>query len=1257
MTRLVPYVSVPAAVPPLSSRKRKQSRSPSPSDSDSSRAPSPSLSPRKKTRTAEDVDVTTSRLSRIVFDPVSVRPSRSRLSPTVSELALLSDNEDGAGEDGEDLSSDVEMDSAASTDVVFQFEEDLVYVEEKELSKQLDETPGQGIPIRRLLDFTLFKRDGLQLINPLQLLGISASERAEYGASGLVLSVNDEDGDDDSEDENSEDDENRVKLLKIIEFSLHNFSPADDDSESDYSEGDLDEKIYIMTAGAWYILDTPSSVYQPFWTPFQLLHRFAHRILTESLENPTITYDDFLESLRLHEDPKDDAEDDLTESAFKSDEVVAYIIQTLLDCNVPIMEVPLIRSLVEQPLPVLPPFKQRSKRALNQDSETFLMPTIGRIVLKHLISPVSVVGAELDQVNDNLVTELEDIQEHHEDPESMHWVEGLDDHAGYYSSVIMDGVTYQVGDVVAVAPGTDGDWEREEHEKVAASHCVNAYANKVWFIRIIYFFDTKRRGGEKMFHGQWFLHGSRSVVQEYTHTQELLLLHECDDVAVATIYQKCPVRFLELGEGEEPDKLDPQVRDYFCRFMYDEVSYRCTDLPTDDECRRLDALFPAHRHCVTCGRKAEEELSRTVQVVGDERCGYGLAQFGRAYHVGDFAYVKPDVRGKEGVVLFVAQITHVDHREQTLRVRYYKRDVNDERRIYQTRRRNDVAAHDLDGLCFVRFLDADDDAQQDEIERWVESHPDHFFTNEKETVDGIGTVMPEDFNWCSTCFDKHCDDLEARQRFVRRFGQVALLELFAGAGGLSQGLCQSGFFTTDCAVELSESAAETFRRNHPESKVLCADVNEFLRYVVDRRDGKCPPPLRSTNKNRSQIPDDHVPHPGEIKILCGGPPCQSFSGANAHKTEDDSRSALPFAMLSVAELYEPDIVLLENVVGLLQYAVSNQAGNGTRVEKAMLKLIYRGLMALNYKPAFKTLQAGQYGAPQDRQRLIFLGTKRGCADPEYPIPTHAFYKPAQKHLLFSKNNFIPPVKRGRGPDDDHIFAPHASVSVQDAIGDFPAYDWSNPHEIARETAADIAEVKARVTQGIRQFDASDAPVGFRDPVAYATPPTNRYQKDMRRKQPTLVENHVTDNASPRVAELSTQIPLIPLANHKHLPAKFFTTGSKLKVNDKMCYGRLDANGHFKTAMTTVQPRSRGSYVLHPTQKRSISVAEAKRCQGFADDYILCRKQTPSARVKDFYKHIGNAVPVPLAAALGRSLEAAAISTWKKRPREGSPVMD
>ncbi|KAF8211838.1 hypothetical protein K438DRAFT_1957642 [Mycena galopus ATCC 62051] len=1007
-----------------------------------------------------------------------------------------------------------------------------------------------------------------------------------YGASGIVdLVQDDEDTTEDSEDE--DDQSYRVKLLTITGFDVHEFD-----------DGELNENIYIKTGNAWYLLDIPAKIYEPFWKPFQVQHQFAHRVLSMALDDPRATLAQFIESLN-----SESGAQGLTKSAFESDAVIAYITGAIeqVIADAPIARVPLIRSFGERPPSALPPPKQeyRAPRGVAKKAETvpLVTPIIKRVLDKHLTSTVSVVGAEYEEANAAIANELCDVIEHHNDPESMRWMEALGE--GKYSSVEMDGETYEIGDVVAVAPGRDKNADREDEESEAAKHCVNKFANNVWFIRISYFYDhpydEEHDEPRKMLHGQWFTHGSRTILQETAHSQELFLMNECDGIPVASIFRKCEVRFPDIHEAEEPDKSDPEDRSYFCRYLYDDEEHSFVTVP---------GVLPSPQ-CANCERKAAIKLYNRPRIVDD-----GLALHGRIYHVDDFVYVKPD-SVKKGHVLFVARVIKINcgHTDITvapdvklkprqLRVRHYQRDEDDPRLIRRTRLTNCVDPEDLDGIFFVRPFNLDETAEQD---AWVDAHSDHFYT--------VGDAE-DDFKHCEDCLGSHLEELEAAHALTLRFGdKIPVLEVFSG-------LNQSGFFETRWAVEKSVSAAKSFALNHTEAKVLCTDINDLLKYSADVRDGKEPVPLKTSDKVPTCIPDEWIPRMGQPGLV-----------------------NLPFTMLSVAEIYEPNFFLLENVIGLLQHKVTSKAGDGRLIEKAMLKLIIRGLLALNYQVRFKAVEAGQQGSPQNRQRLVFYGARRGCKLPDFPVPTHAFPKAAQKHQLFMKNDYIPPAKRGRGPDDDHIFAPHATVTVEDAIGDLPRFDWINPYEVMDKTTADAAKINDRIAEGIQQFDSSTAPVGFSEPVPYATPPKTRYQQAMRGNQST-VENHYTSQASPFVTEASATVPLKPHANHRSLPKAFFGPTS-LKETDTICFGRLAADGYFKTAVTSVAPRSRGSYVLHPNQYRPISVLEAKRAQGFPDNYILWSgAERWTGKIADYYRHIGNAVPVPLAAALGRSLEAA-----------------
>jgi DNA (cytosine-5)-methyltransferase 1 len=147
------------------------------------------------------------------------------------------------------------------------------------------------------------------------------------------------------------------------------------------------------------------------------------------------------------------------------------------------------------------------------------------------------------------------------------------------------------------------------------------------------------------------------------------------------------------------------------------------------------------------------------------------------------------------------------------------------------------------------------------------------------------------------------------------------------------------------------------------------------------------------------------------------------------------RNALPFNMLSFVEALQPNLFLLENVVGLVHSCVTSDAV-GRVVKSGTVKLICRCLVALGYQVHFKILEAGQYGVAQERERLIFFAAKRGQTLPDFPIPTHAFHKaPKKTKIPPRRSDFVEPPKRSKDPSDFHLFAPEAAVTVDDAISD------------------------------------------------------------------------------------------------------------------------------------------------------------------------------------------------------------------------------
>ncbi len=164
------------------------------------------------------------------------------------------------------------------------------------------------------------------------------------------------------------------------------------------------------------------------------------------------------------------------------------------------------------------------------------------------------------------------------------------------------------------------------------------------------------------------------------------------------------------------------------------------------------------------------------------------------------------------------------------------------------------------------------------------------------------------------------------------------LEICAGAGGQALGL-EEGGFDHDALVEIEPAFCSTLRLNRPEWNVIEADLRTF--------DGR---PFRG------------------IDLFAGGVPCPPFSRAGKQLGGDDERDLFPEAIRIVDEC-RPQAVMLENVRGLLD-AVFDDYRN--KVEKQ--------LKALGYKAGWKLLNACDYGVPQLRPRVVFVGIRKDIAD-------------------------------------------------------------------------------------------------------------------------------------------------------------------------------------------------------------------------------------------------------------------------------------
>ena len=182
-----------------------------------------------------------------------------------------------------------------------------------------------------------------------------------------------------------------------------------------------------------------------------------------------------------------------------------------------------------------------------------------------------------------------------------------------------------------------------------------------------------------------------------------------------------------------------------------------------------------------------------------------------------------------------------------------------------------------------------------------------------------------------------------------------VLDLFCGCGGLSRGFIDAGF-DVKLGIDFDDKALESFAHNHGTAVAMTLDLFN----------------LDNVDKIKSFFDE----HEYKLDVLVGGPPCQGFSLAGPRQV-DDSRNVLYRAMVKTATIMKPKVVVLENVPGMVQLH------GGLVAEK-----IIDDFTKLGYKMGYKILYAPDYGVPQIRKRVVFVGLLGADEYFKYPEPTH-----------------------------------------------------------------------------------------------------------------------------------------------------------------------------------------------------------------------------------------------------------------------------
>ncbi|KAJ8369806.1 hypothetical protein SKAU_G00098340 [Synaphobranchus kaupii] len=395
-----------------------------------------------------------------------------------------------------------------------------------------------------------------------------------------------------------------------------------------------------------------------------------------------------------------------------------------------------------------------------------------------------------------------------------------------------------------------------------------------------------------------------------------------------------------------------------------------------------------------------------------------------------------------------------------------------------------------------------------------------------------------------------------------------------------------------------------------------------------------------------------LPQKGDVEMLCGGPPCQGFSGMNRFnsRTYSKFKNSLVVSYLSYCDYYRPKFFLLENVRNFVSFKRS-----------MVLKLTLRCLVRMGYQCTFGVLQAGQYGVAQTRRRAIILAAAPGEKLPRYPEPLHVFAPRAcSLSVVVDEKRYVSNVTRGNG-------GVYRTITVRDTMSDLP-----------------------EIRNGASALE-----------ISYNGEPQSWFQRQIRGAQyQPILRDHICKDMSALVAARMRHVPLAPGSDWRDLPnievrLRDGTTTKKLRythsdkkngrsvsgalrgvcacAGGKPCdpadrqfntlipwclphtgnrhnhwaglYGRLEWDGFFSTTVTNPEPMGKQGRVLHPEQHRVVSVRECARSQGFPDTYRFF------GNILDKHRQVGNAVPPPLSRAIGLEIKRCVAERLKENATE------
>jgi DNA (cytosine-5)-methyltransferase 1 len=438
------------------------------------------------------------------------------------------------------------------------------------------------------------------------------------------------------------------------------------------------------------------------------------------------------------------------------------------------------------------------------------------------------------------------------------------------------------------------------------------------------------------------------------------------------------------------------------------------------------------------------------------------------------------------------------------------------------------------------------------------------------------------------------------------------IDLFSGAGGMSEGLIQAGFhilFSNDISVDVER----TYTTRHHELGLEQGVNTYFHRGDISELTGDF---IFQSIQNLAIFQGHEIPN---IDAIFGGPPCQGFSLAG-RRQRNDPRNMLFGQYIRVISEIEPNYVVMENVEGFLNTRLDGFIGLDNHVypdDTLVTAILHDELSQIGYNVLpVRVLDASQFGVPQRRKRVIFMAYRNGITPLEYPEPNL---------------NADP-------------------ITVREAIGDLIINNQRRQEVNPNLTNYQISSIQGRTP---RVIAADHNGIEFGNPIPmeqHINHETSNHSLVVSERFRLYLEG---ENTPDLMSRMQTEgAPLIRL-NCPNLLENCFA--SQNEYEDYETFVQQIENGTISVDILKKLLSKKGNRLkydpnepaptvvtlpddfINPFENRIPTVRELARIQSFDDSFIFNSKRTTGGPRRRFevpqYTQVGNAVPPLLARAV------------------------